>query len=112
MIATLSVMPAGTNVNMTAGSPWVGSDAASASPRSDRPAWHDDARCRTAPPNLNWFAETPTGVEAARRVCATCPVRQDCTEWSLVQGASLKGVWGGLTPRDRQQMRVARRKAA
>jgi WhiB family redox-sensing transcriptional regulator len=72
---------------------------------ASRPAWHDDALCRTAPLDIDWFAETHTGIEAAKRVCRQCPVQRDCLEWSLAQNGCLKGVWAGLTQRGRQRLR-------
>lgn len=88
--------------------PWSGEGHSSLSDPTllaSRPAWHDDALCRTAPLDIDWFSETHTGIEAAKRVCRQCPVQRDCLEWSLAQNGCLKGVWAGLTQRGRQRLR-------
>lgn len=49
-----------------------------------------------------WDRET---VAAAKRVCETCPVREECLTAGMNEP---DGIWGGLLPRERE----ARRKAA
>ncbi|GAA3610913.1 transcriptional regulator WhiB7 [Marihabitans asiaticum] len=56
----------------------------------DAPA---EAPCLVAEPEL-WFAETPAGVEHAKSLCASCPVRQSCLDGALERGEPW-GVWGG-----------------
>lgn len=51
------------------------------------------------------------GVDAARAVCARCPVRVDCLEYALDNDEHY-GVWGGTSERERRRMRKARREAA
>ncbi|MFG2225357.1 WhiB family transcriptional regulator [Streptomyces sp. NPDC048644] len=46
-------------------------------------------------------------VSAARELCAGCPVRQACEDWAVKAGEP-DGIWGGLTPRDRAELRSAR----
>ncbi len=41
-----------------------------------------------------FFAELPAEVEAAKRVCAGCPVRQECLA-GAVSRREPYGVWGG-----------------
>ena len=56
--------------------------------------WHAHAACRGDGPAA-WFP-TPserTKVDAARVVCATCPVRADCDAAAIATGAV--GVWAG-----------------
>ena len=43
----------------------------------------------------------------ARRLCAGCPVREECLELSL-RGAPVEGVQGGTTERSRQTLRHRR----
>lgn len=43
----------------------------------------------------------------ARLLCASCPVVVGCQEWALAHEAF--GIWGGLTPRDRWEIRTMRR---
>ena len=49
--------------------------------------------------------------EAAKAVCATCPVRQSCLEYALAN-RERDGVWGGATERERRRMVRQRRKSA
>lgn len=49
--------------------------------------------CWTADPEL-FFADTPTSVEAAKQLCAACPVRPRCLTEAMDR-AEPWGVWGG-----------------
>jgi WhiB family redox-sensing transcriptional regulator len=49
--------------------------------------------------------------EAAKAVCAVCPVRQPCLEYALAN-RERDGVWGGATERERRRMIRQRRKSA
>lgn len=49
--------------------------------------------CRTADPDL-WFAEQPTRLNAARALCASCPIKRACLAGAL-ERAEPWGVWGG-----------------
>ncbi len=60
---------------------------------SARWAWPRRLPCRIANPDL-WFAEAPTEVEEAKRLCSQCPVRLQCLAMALQQ-AEPWGVWGG-----------------
>ena len=71
----------------------------------EAPAWHLQALCaeKTNDPDI-WFED----LDAARRVCAHCPVRNDCLAYALSSeedGAQLIGVWGGLSPIQRKRLR-------
>lgn len=44
----------------------------------------------------------------ARAVCSRCPVAQDCLWWALETGQQW-GVWGGMTPPERDQMAASRK---
>jgi WhiB family redox-sensing transcriptional regulator len=95
--------------------PWSGNEGVGLGDPAllvSRPAWHDDALCRTAPAEIDWFAEHASGIAAARRICDQCPVQNDCLEWSLAQNGCLKGVWAGLTQRGRQRLRASKRQVA
>ncbi|HYN29805.1 MAG TPA: WhiB family transcriptional regulator [Dermatophilaceae bacterium] len=41
-----------------------------------------------------WFADTPAGVEFAKTLCGTCPVRTACLAGALARKEPW-GVWGG-----------------
>ncbi|MFI9340010.1 WhiB family transcriptional regulator [Streptomyces sp. NPDC052773] len=45
-------------------------------------------------------------VNAARRVCAACPVREQCATWAIQTGERW-GVWGGMS---QQELRRRRRR--
>jgi WhiB family redox-sensing transcriptional regulator len=47
-------------------------------------------------------------VNEARALCAGCPVRAECLQFAMVT-MQLDGVWGGLTERERQDMRSIQR---
>lgn len=57
------------------------------------PAASPDLPCHEHPPDL-WFAENPVDVEAAKRLCAPCPLREACLAGALDR-AEPWGVWGG-----------------
>lgn len=74
--------------------------------------WTRHAACRNEDPEL-FFPVTEEGPEASRvrvalRVCASCPVRVECRNYAL--GSDMRyGIWGGLTERQRAELRSARR---
>jgi WhiB family redox-sensing transcriptional regulator len=49
--------------------------------------------CRAFGPDL-WFADTPAGVDQAKRLCGLCPIRVKCLAGALLRGEPC-GVWGG-----------------
>jgi WhiB family redox-sensing transcriptional regulator len=49
--------------------------------------------CHLGDPDL-WFAETPAGLERAKTLCASCPIRRECLAAAL-ERAEPWGVWGG-----------------
>jgi len=70
-----------------------------------RPAWMRDALCREYP-DVDWYATTSPGQEAAKRVCRRCLVRNECEVYGITHEAPVgDGVWGGLSAADRRTMR-------
>ncbi len=73
--------------------------------------WRSAGACLPADPDL--FFPIATGpVEAkqvamARRICAGCPVRQQCLDFAMRTGET-HGIWGGTTPEERLRARRAR----
>ena len=72
--------------------------------------WEADASCRSASATLffgpNRFEpkhERIAREEAAKAVCATCPVIQPCREHALL-AAEPYGVWGGLGEGERRTL--------
>ena len=68
--------------------------------------WQYDGACREADPTLFFHPEGERGsarrrrAEAAKAVCATCPVLQQCREHALTVREPY-GVWGGMSEDER-----------
>lgn len=73
------------------------------------PAWMNDALCAQVDPDL-WFPEVGGPTREAKRICARCPVREQCLEYALsddrTSGASPfnHGIYGGLSPAERKSI--------
>lgn len=71
--------------------------------------------CTNTDPDL-WFPDhglhnendSPMRYREAKKLCKVCPVRDLCLEYALIQGEAF-GMWGGLTPRERMQIRGRKR---
>ena len=61
-----------------------------------RPAWMADALCREYP-RVDFYDESPAGVDRAAAICSRCLVRAECQAFAL-DNAEPGGVWGGLHP--------------
>ena len=75
-------------------------------------AWMSDAACKPEDHDL-FFPESTTGpgtYARARRICARCPVRDECAEYAITH-AMTAGLWGSMTPAERKQERRRRRVA-
>lgn len=70
-------------------------------------AWRDDAACAGAD-LAAFFPEKGGSTREAKRLCAQCPVRPQCLEWALSRAEPF-GVLGGLSERERRNLRPARR---
>ncbi len=73
-------------------------------------AWQSFARCRGLDPEVFYPSEEDEGLEA-KEICAACPVREACLEYSIVARERI-GVWGGLTERERRRLVRQRRRTA
>jgi WhiB family redox-sensing transcriptional regulator len=71
--------------------------------------WMARGICRDHPP-ATFFPSDGVGVEVARRICATCPVKSPCLEYALRNGVD-HGVWGGASERERRRIARQRRLA-
>lgn len=74
------------------------------------PAWMADAACagvdtETFYPDF----KDPDAIRAAKRYCHACPVIERCLQYALAEPVDRAGIWGGMTPQEREQM--ARRAA-
>ena len=66
-----------------------------------------NAACRHQPTDL-FFPERGVSSAEAKAICAACPVKLDCLEYSL-EIPQLLGVWAGLSVRERRAIRLGRR---
>ena len=82
-------------------------------PRTEVYDWQLDAACRTVSSDLFFSPAEERGhageqrEEQAKAIGASCPVRTECLRHALAV-AEPYGVWGGLTPQERQQHPQAR----
>jgi len=74
--------------------------------------WRDRAACKDPKvDNKDFFSETSSGIERAKRVCERCPVVLACLEYALDHRREV-GVWGGTTERQRVRIRQRRTREA
>jgi WhiB family redox-sensing transcriptional regulator len=73
-------------------------------------SWMAQGNCADQPPTT-FFPSDGVGVEVARRICATCPVKEPCLEYALEQRID-HGVWGGCSERERRRILKRRRDLA
>ena len=78
----------------------------------DQP-WRLHAACRDVP-TAAFFGEK--GVTAAetnevRQFCRACPVREECLAYAVAD-PDIYGIWGGLTLKERKQLRRTQRYAS
>ena len=63
--------------------------------------------CMVSDPEA-WFVTTTQGrsreVVNVKRLCESCPVQKECLAYA-VANPELQGIWGGLTPKERLQLR-------
>ncbi|NJQ00248.1 WhiB family transcriptional regulator [Streptomyces zingiberis] len=69
--------------------------------------WRQNAACRDSDPDL-FFPVGTSGPalrqeQAAKAMCASCPVSGACLDWALRTGQA-SGVWGGTTEDERRPM--------
>ncbi len=69
--------------------------------------WMSEGNCRNEPPS-RFFPSDGVGVDAARQLCATCPVKSACLEYALRNKID-HGVWGGTSERERRRILRQRR---
>ena len=72
--------------------------------------WMRDGNCRHYPPSA-FFPSDGVGVDAARKICADCPVKAPCLEYALAERID-HGVWGGCSERERRRILKRRRQDA
>lgn len=65
----------------------------------DIATWSDQAQCLGTDPEAFHTDRRPPAI--VRKICASCPVRPLCRDYSIDNGMS--GVWGGLTKAERER---------
>jgi WhiB family redox-sensing transcriptional regulator len=73
------------------------------------PAWMSRAACAGGE-SETFFPECSEPAVAARTICAACDVRAECLEFSLRERIE-HGVWGGLSSKERKELRRKKRVA-
>ena len=73
-------------------------------------SWRQKGACRGLDPAVFYPAFDEEAGEA-KAICATCPVREACLEYALVN-RERDGVWGGATEKERRRIVRQRRKSA
>ncbi len=68
-----------------------------------RPAWMRRAACR-GQPVAAFFPTRDQSSDAARELCARCPVKVECGGYAMAD-PDLDGTWGGMTARERAVLR-------
>jgi WhiB family redox-sensing transcriptional regulator len=68
-----------------------------------RPGWTERAGCRGLDANF-FHPERGEDAALAKRVCAACPVRDECLTFALWHFEK-HGVWGGMSERERRPLR-------
>ena len=69
--------------------------------------WMARGNCRAVDPTT-FFPSDGVGVDVAREICRSCPVRLDCLEYALFHRID-HGVWGGSSERERRRIARQRR---
>ncbi len=72
--------------------------------------WMARGNCATEPPEI-FFPSDGIGVINAQRICASCPVQEQCLEYAL-RNRIEHGVWGGYSERGRRRLLRERARAA
>lgn len=67
-------------------------------------AWHALARCRDSV--VDFYSDDPGEIAVAKQVCGGCSVRAQCLSDGL---AEYGGIWGGMTPAEREVTRRSQR---
>jgi WhiB family redox-sensing transcriptional regulator len=74
--------------------------------------WYEEANCKGMNGDI-FFPEVPIGIshkglfDEAKKVCSTCPVKKRCLDFAMameVNDIRRFGIWGGLTPRERDSL--------
>ena len=65
--------------------------------------WMLEARCLDADPEA-FFPEKGGSTREAKRICAMCPVQEECLAHALDNDERF-GIWGGMSERERRRLK-------
>lgn len=82
-------------------------------PEGNRPLrvpgdWASDGLCRTVGPSVFYDVDTE---HVAKSICASCPVAEACRDYAI-EARESEGIWGGLNPTERHNLRRNRQRKA
>lgn len=63
--------------------------------------WMESAVCASADPE-EWFPEKGVRAAKAKKICATCPVIDECLQFAIDNNEV--GIWGGTSRRERVRL--------
>jgi WhiB family redox-sensing transcriptional regulator len=66
-------------------------------------SWADQALCAQTDPDV-WFPPIGGRNDAAKAICAACPVTAECLAYALESGQE-EGIWGGTSAVERRHLR-------
>ncbi len=73
-------------------------------------AWKQRGNCLGIDPDL-FYPERGVSSANAKKVCKVCEVQLECLNYAIDNGEKF-GIWGGMSERERRQVRRERRFAA
>lgn len=69
----------------------------------DIQSWATDAKCIQAEPDT-FFPEKGGSTREAKKICADCPVLEECLAYALANDERF-GIWGGKSERERRRLK-------
>lgn len=76
--------------------------------------WQEQGKCREVDPEIFFLpynarmGEKRKLIAEAKKVCATCPVIEQCLNHALTVGEEF-GVWGGMSEEERRRINLRKR---
>ena len=74
---------------------------------TDTLSWRQRALCSQTDPEV-FFPEKGGSTRDAKQGCELCEVREQCLEWAIDHDERF-GIWGGMSERERRQVKKERR---
>lgn len=68
--------------------------------------WQRRANCMGVDPEL-FFPQRGASTREAKEVCRGCVAREECLDYAIAHGEKF-GIWGGMSERERRQVRRSR----